>query len=117
MNKAQAAMKRVEDHWAQSANRSELSLQVDALGRLQAEYKVLEDRIKRLKAEVLATMAKEDLKRASGELFGVVRIEKDTKRVDWRTVAEKMNPPRQLVTAHTKMIHSEYVQVGIRKGE
>lgn len=71
---------------------------VDKLGELRAAMAVL-------KAEADALELK--LKKAgggvyAGQLFDANVIVANRETVDWKAVAAKLNPNRQLVTAHTK---------------
>ena len=72
----------------------------DALGTARAELKDAQDRVKFLESLLKAGDA--DL--VEGRLFRV-KIARDVEqsRVDWKAVAAKLNPSRQLVTAHTSV--------------
>jgi len=77
----------------------------DELGVLKAEIAELQKREKELKAAVVAAG-----ERVEGELFDALPVYSEVDRIDWKAVAQKLQPSRQLVAAHTK--HS--VQVSVR---
>lgn len=97
--------------------KTRIDQRIDEIGRLQAKVSVLDQELKRQKEKLIEQMKIEGLDRANGFLFNAIIVVKDYGRTDWRKVAEKLRPPHQLVTAHTKRVHSEYVQIGTRKVE
>ena len=74
-----------------------LAGQVDRLGVLRAELKVLADEAKEIEAHLKSQGAGV----YNGDLFVVKVSETSTRRVDWKEVAERLEPSRQLVAAHT----------------
>ena len=84
---------------------------IDAIGCLRARIADLQAQIKPLEQE---------LKKCGegyyeGELFGGTVSEVETDRVDWKAVAQKMNPSRQLVRANTKRNTSVRLTVVARR--
>jgi hypothetical protein len=78
----------------------------DALGAARAALKEAQDEVKFL--ETLAKASHEEV--LEGRLFRVtVSRGIETRRVDWKAVAEFLQPSRQLVTAHTKVSVSDRV--------
>ena len=88
---------------------------IDHIGRLQASIRELEGKLRNSKRELVDLMNKEGIDKASGELFAATLIDKETPRVDWKAVAAKFKPSHQLVTAHTKYVHSVYPVISARK--
>ena len=97
--------------------KTRIDQRIDEIGRLQAKASILEQEVKRQKEKLLEQMKAEGLSKANGFIFGATLVIKDYGRTDWKEVANKLHPPRQLVTAHTKRVHSEYIQIGVRKAE
>ena len=71
---------------------------------LEAQEKVLRDQI----AELGAGAYDGDLFRASVSIA-------DRETIDWRAIAEKLEPSRQLITAHTSAKTVTTVRVAARK--
>lgn len=86
---------------------------VDQLGVIRAEIKSLQDQAKRLEAE----LKRQGPGRYNGELFAATVSTFDTTRTDWRAVAMKLNPSRQLITAHTKTTETTTVRVAAHRKE
>lgn len=84
----------------------------DELGAVRAEIKQLQD-----KAKVLETLLKnQHTTSVDGDLYHVaISYGVETKRVDWKTVAQKLEPSRQLVAAHTKTTTADRVRVSAHK--
>lgn len=78
----------------------------DELGVLRAEIAELQAREHDLKAAVVAAG-----ERVEGELFDALPVFSEKDQIDWKSVAQKLNPSRQLVQAHTK--HSVSVSVRV----
>ena len=74
-----------------------LAEQVDRLGALRAALKILADEAKDIEANLKAQGAGV----YNGDLFSVKVSETTTRRVDWKEVAARLEPSRQLVSAHT----------------
>ena len=76
----------------------ELSGIVDQLGALDAQIKALTKRADKLKADIKA----QGPERYNGQLYSALVYESEGRTTtDWRAIAEKFNPSRQLITAHT----------------
>jgi hypothetical protein len=80
---------------------------VDELGTVKAEIADLEKREERLRAALIAAGVSE----AEGTLFRCTVSHGSVERVDWKAVAEKCQPSRQLVVAHTSMSERTTVKV------
>ena len=71
---------------------------VDELGVLKAQIAELQDRESSLKA----TLAQSGLTEIDGELYRcTVSNVQPAPKVDWKAVAERLQPSHQLITAHT----------------
>jgi hypothetical protein len=80
----------------------------DALGEVRAQVKALQDQQDFLEGLLKA----KGVEQAEGRLFRVsISYGVETSRVDWKAVAEKLQPSRQLVTAHTKTSTGDRVRV------
>ena len=91
-----------------------LSLLVDQYARLKAQQADIADELAYIKDQLVAA--------------GVSPIEGETHRatvtltsgrvsIDWKAIAEKFNPSRQLITAHTKKGDDFYtLRISARKG-
>ena len=72
---------------------------IDRLGALRAEIATLQTELKVLEEKVkLAGPGTYE-----GDLFRATVSETVTDQVDWKSIAAKLNPTRQLVTAYTKV--------------
>jgi hypothetical protein len=75
-------------------------LMVDQLGEILAQIKRLEDQANMIKAELKANGTGQ----YAGDTFSATVYEsKGRTTIDWQTIAEKFNPSRQLVAAHTSV--------------
>jgi arginyl-tRNA--protein-N-Asp/Glu arginylyltransferase len=91
-----------------------LTATVDALGLLQAQIAELKQKEAAMRAEIEAA----GLRTIEGNLYRVTISHCDGRAtIDWRTIAQKFEPSRQLITAHTT-IGNEYTKLTItaRKG-
>lgn len=76
----------------------ELSGMVDQLGALDAQIKALTKQADTLKAAIKA----HGPERYNGSEFSALVFESEGRTVtDWKAIAEKFEPSRQLITAHT----------------
>lgn len=76
----------------------ELSGMVDQLGALDAQIKALTKQADTLKAAIKA----QGPERYNGSQFSALVFESEGRTVtDWKAIAEKFEPSRQLITAHT----------------
>ena len=69
---------------------------VDQLGGIQAQIAELRKIEKELKGHIF------DQGSCEGDLFKATVIEAERRTVDWKAVAQKLNPSHQLVRAHSK---------------
>ncbi len=71
---------------------------VDELGTIRAQIAALQSDEKQMKARLV------DLgeKHIDGDLFKATVVESNRNTVDWKAVAEKLNPSHQLIAAHTR---------------
>ena len=77
---------------------ADLAAMVDQLGELDSQIKALTKRADKLKADIKA----HGPERYNGQLYSALVYESEGRTVtDWRAIAEKFNPSRQLITAHT----------------
>ena len=76
----------------------DLAVMVDELGALDAQIKALTKKADTLKASIKA----HGPERYNGSEFSALVYESEGRTTtDWRAIAEKFNPSRQLITAHT----------------
>jgi len=84
----------------------------DSMGELRAQIKKLQDQQSFLEGLLKA----KGVTLAEGNAFRVsISYGVETSRVDWKAVAEKLNPSRQLLTAHTSVSASDRVRVTAMK--
>jgi hypothetical protein len=88
---------------------------IDELGATLAAQAELNKQVKSLKDEFMARVEAGDVD--EGELFRAFHVLSERKATDWKAVAQKLQPSRQLVAAHTsqKFVHS--VRVSSKTGE
>ena len=77
----------------------------DELGAIRAALADLKKREDDARAKLLEL----GINSAEGQLFRVTVSHADRERVDWAAVAEKLQPSRQLITAHT--IRAEVITI------
>jgi len=85
---------------------------VDALGELKAEIAKLETLEKALRDEIAALGAGAH----DGNLFRASVSIADRESTDWKAIALKLEPSRQLITAHTSAKSVTTVRVVARTG-
>lgn len=90
-----ASLARTKSPSRQKANLPEL---VDEFGRLKAQMADLEARAQELKEE----FKNSKLSQIEGQLFRVVISRYSMGRVDWKAIAEALNPPPSLVRRNTE---------------
>jgi hypothetical protein len=72
---------------------------VDQLGALDAQIKALTKQADTLKAQIKA----QGPERYLGALYSALVFESEGRTItDWKAIAEKFNPSRQLITAYTE---------------
>ncbi len=81
---------------------------IDRLGALRAQISELQAQAKTLENNIKAAGVDTIIE---GDLFRGAVSYVDTARVDWKSVAAKLEPSHQLVTAHTK--HSRTVRLTV----
>jgi hypothetical protein len=82
-----------------SVTSPDLAVMVDQLGALDAQIKALTKQADTLKASIKA----HGPERYNGSEFSALVFESEGRIVtDWKAIAEKFNPSRQLITAHTE---------------
>jgi hypothetical protein len=76
----------------------DLAVMVDQLGALDSQIKALTKQADTLKASIKA----HGPERYNGSQFSALVFESEGRTTtDWRAIAEKFEPSRQLITAHT----------------
>lgn len=87
---------------------SDLFAQIDQAGAISAEIKALEKQLETLKATIKA----HGTGKHAGFVFQAHVIESSRETIDWRAIAEKLEPSRQLVTAHTSHAIVQSIRFG-----
>ena len=85
---------------------------VDELGDLKADIARLQDR----EAAIKSILIKKGVSPVEGDYFRVTVSDSKRTYVDWKSIAEKLKPSRQLVTAHTTIKPVTSVRCVARKG-
>ena len=80
-----------------TATLNDLGVVVDQLGKLMAKIKDLSNQ----EAELKALLKDSGEPVVEGRLYRATVSKSEVSSVDWRAVAEKLEPSRQLVAAHT----------------
>ena len=80
-----------------TATLNDLGVVVDQLGKLMAKIKDLSNQ----EAELKALLKDSGESVVEGRLYRATVSKSEVSVVDWRAVAEKLEPSRQLVAAHT----------------
>ena len=92
-----------------------LDLLVDELGQLQDQAAALAAQIDTLKTTIKAQGAGRYL---GSRWQSLVTAESESDKVDWETVAMRLNPSTQLITAHTKkVINKPRITTTLQKGK
>ena len=84
----------------------------DELGFVRAQIADLKDR----ESDIRETFIEAGVTAMEGETFRAVVVESLRTTIDWKTVAAKMEPSRQLVTAHTTEKEVISIRVSARRG-
>ena len=82
-----------------TATKVDLTGLVDERGTIRVQKKAIEKREKELKT----IMIEADFDVFEAETFLAKRVDSDRTMIDWKAVAAKLQPSRQLVNAHTKV--------------
>jgi len=88
-----------------------LAYQADQLGKLRAQVKDLQDRAKDLEA----SLKESGESVIDGAAFHITVSRSERTTVDWKGIAAKLNPSRQLVTAHSTTKETCTLRVGAHK--
>jgi hypothetical protein len=84
----------------------------DELGFIRAQMADLKDREK----DIRESFIEAGVKAMEGDTFRAVVVESLRTMIDWKTVAAKLEPSRQLVTAHTTEKEVISIRVNARRG-
>jgi hypothetical protein len=84
-----------------------LAPQVDRLGSLRAEIKVLQEEAK----EIEDTLIDRVPDRTDGSIFTALVVRSHTKTVNWKAIATKLNASRQMILGNTKLGSRAQVRV------
>lgn len=84
----------------------------DQLGDVRAELADLKERESAIKSQLI----KAGVKIVEGDYFRANVITSDRTYIDWKEIAAKLEPSRQLVTAHTAVKSVISVRCTARKG-
>lgn len=84
----------------------------DELGFVRAQIADLKEREK----DIRETFIEAGVHAMEGETFRAVVVESLRTLVDWKAVAAKLKPSRQLVTAHTSEKEVISIRVNARRG-
>lgn len=94
------------------ANKQDLIGLADELGTIRAKMANLKDR----ETEIRNIMLESGVKAMEDKKFRAVVVESLRKSIDWKAIAEKLKPSRQLVTAHTTEKEVVSIRVNARRG-
>ncbi len=94
------------------ANKQDLIGLADELGTIRAKMANLKDR----ETEIRNIMLESGVKAMEDKKFRAVVVESLRKNIDWKAIAEKLKPSRQLVTAHTTEKEVVSIRVNARRG-
>ena len=84
----------------------------DELGIIRAQMADLKDR----EREIRTAFIESGVHALEDERFRAVVVESMRTKIDWKAVAAKLKPSRQLVTAHTSEIPVTQIRVSARRG-
>lgn len=84
----------------------------DDLGQIRAELAILKQDEAKLRDILIAN----GVDVIEGDLFRANVVESHRKVIDWKTIAEKLEPSRQLVKAHTRETDVVSIRVTSRVG-
>jgi len=86
---------------------------IDRLGYLQAEVARIKVEVDQLKADL--TIEIEAGEREEGSIFGASHAQFDRKTVGWKTIAERLEASRQIITANTSTKTIDTIKVTARQ--
>ncbi len=84
----------------------------DELGAVRAQLADLKDR----EREIRNTLIEAGVKTLEDDLFRVLVVESMRTMIDWKSIAAKLKPSHQLVTAHTEDKEVISIRVSARRG-
>ncbi len=93
-------------------NAKRIAQLVDTLGQLNAEMAELKNDADRIKKQLIEA----GVTPVEGDYYRATVVTSNRTYIDWKTIAEKLEPSRQLVTAHTTVKPVNSVRVVARKG-
>lgn len=84
----------------------------DELGFIRAQMADLKDR----ESEIRSTLIKSGIEKLEDDTFRALVVKSMRELIDWKAVAAKLEPSRQLVTAHTSEKEVISIRVNARRG-
>lgn len=90
---------------------NDLNKLVDRLGLILAEKSKIIAEEKEIKNQLIQA----GYEVVEGDIFRATISHVVSKRSDWKTIANKLEPSRQLITAYTKEVESDRVAVKSKK--
>lgn len=95
-----------------SKNVIEVKGLADELGAIRAQQADLKDR----EREIRATLIESGITTLEDDIFRALVVESMRTMIDWKSVAAKLKPSHQLVTAHTSEKEVISIRVSARRG-
>ena len=95
-----------------SKNVIEVTGLADELGTIRAQMADLKDR----EREIRNTLIEAGVKTLEDDTFRALVVESMRTMIDWKAIAAKLKPSRQLVTAHTEEKEVISIRVSARRG-
>lgn len=95
-----------------SKNVIEVAGLADELGAIRAQQADLKDR----EREIRNTLIEAGITTLEDDIFRALVVESLRTTIDWKAVAAKLKPTRQLVTAHTSEKEVISIRVSARRG-
>ncbi len=95
-----------------SKNVIEVTGLADELGTIRAQMADLKDR----EREIRNTLIEAGVKTLEDDTFRALVVESMRTLIDWKAIAAKLEPSRQLVTAHTEEKEVIPIRVSARRG-
>ncbi len=95
-----------------SKNVIEVAGLADELGSIRAQQADLKDR----EREIRNTLIESGIEVFEDDIFRALVVESLRTTIDWKSVAAKLKPSRQLVTSHTSEKEVISIRVSARRG-
>ena len=95
-----------------SKNVIEVTGLADELGAIRAQQADLKDR----EREIRNTLIESGIEVFEDDIFRALVVESLRTTIDWKSVAAKLKPSRQLVTSHTSEKEVISIRVSARRG-